>query len=861
MIWVVVCSSALGADTLVVGGLRGLDPSDPRPNYHVVMALSGGGARGLATIGILRAFEEKGIRVDAIAGTSIGGVVGGLYACGYTPDELSSIMRDVDYDDLFSNRPTRSSMFLTQRQERDRHLVSVRFRSFAPVIPKGLTAGQRLTMLLASLSLKASYQAGGDFTRFRIPFKTVTTDIISGRMVVLSNGSFADALRATMAFPLAFTGLERNRELLMDGGMVMPVPVEIVKAMHSGFSVAVNTTSPLVDKADLITPVEIANQVTTIMVADRLFDQLKQADYVIAPLDSRYMSTSFDHQDSIIAIGYRAGQTAADSIITQLKARDDASAYRIDSVVVTTPVPALADAISSRFLNKTLTKGQFTAELKTLALADNLFEISVMIIPHVDPDSASGHADPVSLRIEATPSVRANELQFLFRGNRLYSQDSLVAAMHLDDALLTPRALQRALDQVIQRYRAGNHDLANIRHVRIDQSARTVTIDIDEAIIRSVNVVQNSRTRPWFVRSYFPINPGESYSTREATRGIANIYGTDLFERVGLDLMPCDSGATVAITVQEKEYNQLRLGWHWDDHYQSEQFIEALDDNIAGIGIEFLLHAQYGLRRQSYYADLRSNRIFSTYLTGQARVHYHRQRRNVYDKGEIVEERTEERWGGALRLGQQIARLGTVSGKLSIERLRYRYDDSTPSRSFVLSSVSLESLVETFDRWPFPSGGKKHLLEIQWAEHFLGGTDRFTRLLSTIESYFQFGSFLNYHPKLSVGLSGSGLPPSEKFYLGGPNSFAGYHTNELSGDKVLLLNQELRFKLPLRFYLLARYDIGDVYVSTDDLRLRNLPHGFGVGLAFDAPVGPIELAYGRSRKQVDTYYFTAGLQF
>ena len=860
-IWLLLCSATFAGDTLVIGGLDGLDPNDLRPNYHVLMALSGGGARGLATIGILRAFEEKGIKVDAIAGASMGGVVGGLYACGYSPDELTSIMRTVDYSDLFSNQPARSSMFLTQRQERDRHLVSVRFHNFVPVIPKGLTAGQKLTSLLASLSLNAGYQAGGDFTKFRIPFKTVTTDIISGRMVVLSDGSLADALRATMAFPLAFTGLERDNELLMDGGMVMPVPVEIVKAMHDGFAVAVNTTSPLVSKNDLNTPVEIANQVTTIMVADQLADQLKLADYVIAPLNNRYNSTSFEHQDSIIASGYHTGQSAADSIIALLRAREEASVFIVDSVTVLTPQAGLADMIASRLQGKALTNNQLIAELKSLTRSNNLFEISVLRTATPSRDSAVDHATHVILRFEATPSPRTSDVRFVLRGNRLYSQAALLSAMHLDDSLLTPYSLHQALDRIVQLYRSSNHDLANIRHVQIDHSARVVTIDVDEAIIRRVDVTQNSRTRPWFVRSYFPIKSGESYSTRKASRGIANIYGTDLFERVGLDLVRLDSGAAVSITVQEKNYNQLRFGWHWYDHYQSEQFIEALDDNIAGIGIEFLLHAQYGLHRQSYYADLRSNRIFSTYLTGQTHLHYLRQLRNVYDGGTIVDRRTEERWGGTLSLGQQIARLGTVSGRLSVEQLRYRYENSSPSRSFILSSVSFESLVETFDRWPFPSSGKKHLLEIQWAEHFFGGKERFTRLLSTLESYFQFGSFVNYHPKLSIGLSGSGLPASEQFYFGGPNSFMGYRTDELAGDKMILVNQELRFRLPLRFYVLARYDIGNLYISTDELKLENLRHGFGAAIAFDAPIGPIEFSYGRSSKKIDTWYFTAGLQF
>ena len=240
---IAVTSGWTAPDTLRIGGLSGADPDLQAESYPILLALSGGGARGLASIGLLQAFEEKNIKVAAITGTSMGGIVGGLYACGHSPEELKKIIQAIDFTTLFTNTPARSSMFLTQRQERDRHLVSLRFDGLRPHIPQGLTAGQRLTSLLTSLTAKANYRANGDFTRLPIPFKTITTDIVHGRMEVMSSGSLPDAMRATMAFPLAFTGVERNGMILMDGGMVAPIPVEQVKAMCDSVSlvVAVNT--------------------------------------------------------------------------------------------------------------------------------------------------------------------------------------------------------------------------------------------------------------------------------------------------------------------------------------------------------------------------------------------------------------------------------------------------------------------------------------------------------------------------------------------------------------------------------------------------------------------------------------------
>ena len=189
--WLVLVTQcvATAPDSIVIGGMNGLDARDSVTRYSIALALSGGGARGLASIGVLRAFEENGIEVAAIAGTSIGGVVGGLYACGYTSEQLSNIVRGTDFGDLFANRPSRLSMFLTQRQERDRHLVSLRLEGLKPQIPQALTAGQQLTSILSDLTARGMYQSRGDFGQLKIPFRAVTTDIVSGRMEVLSSGS------------------------------------------------------------------------------------------------------------------------------------------------------------------------------------------------------------------------------------------------------------------------------------------------------------------------------------------------------------------------------------------------------------------------------------------------------------------------------------------------------------------------------------------------------------------------------------------------------------------------------------------------------------------------------------------------
>jgi NTE family protein len=850
--------------SIVIGGSDGLDPDDSTVTYPVVLALSGGGARGLAGAGVFKAFEEKGIRTTAIAGTSIGGIIGGLYACGFNADQLRQIIEAIDFSQLFTNEPPRATMLFTQRRERERHLLSVRFDGLRPQIPHALTGGQELTSLLARLTLLANYRAGGDFNKLKIPFKTVCTDVVSGREVVLDTGSLADAMRATMAFPLAFTGVEQGNKLLMDGGIVMPVPVSIARRM-CGIApcvVAVNTTSPLLTKSGLSTPVDIANQVTTIMSANELSAQLSQADFVITPELDGLSSTDFDLRDSIISLGRRAGLAMADTIIDSIRRLIDTTTLEIGRVSVMSGDTALSAKISARLNGQKFTEADLTFELKSLARHEHLYRLEATFDSTPSEQFARvSNSRLVHLMVHIQPAPRCADVALDIRGVTQFPADSIRAWLFSGDSLLTPTGLKRGLDSVIRRYSAIEFDLATVRQSRLDVSGRTLTIDIDEGIVRRIDVLQNRKTRDWVVRSYFPVHRDEPFSSEKAVRGMGEVFGTDLFDRVTIHVVPMDGGAAVMLTVRERQSLQVRLGWHWDNRYQSEEFLELLNDNIFGTGVEYLLHAQYGLDRQSYYGELKADRIFSTYLTAQTRAGFDRTIRTTFDLNNKPDgTREETKLGLALNVGQQIIRLGTVTAGVSVERLRYD-DRRFPVEAFTLNSVNLESEVETFDRVPFPTAGRRHYLQIRLAREYLRSDRNFTRFFSTFEAYYTLATGLTYHPVISLGLSRDGLPASERFYLGGMHSLTGLRYEGINGDKCILLNQELRYRIIPRVYVTARFDAGNVYDRLDQLKLTGLRHGVGLALALDTPIGPIEFAYGHANKDEERLYFSAGLAF
>ena len=831
--------------------------------YSVSLAISGGGARGLATIGLLKAFEEKNIGICAVAGSSMGGIIGGLYACGYSPDELTAMVDTFDFRDIFQNAPERNTMFLAQRQDKEKHLFSIRFDRFMPILPRAFTRAQKLTTLLTNLTSRASYQSDSDFDRLQIPFRAVTTDIISGKSVIFKKGSIVDALRATMAFPLAFSPVEKNGWMLMDGGVLLPIPVEVVKEINqNSFVVAINTSSKLLSKEELTNPVIIANQVTTIMTAEKMRQQLELADYKFEPPIDQFKPTSFDLRDSIINVGYRAGLIAADSIIKLLEEKNREHVFRI-TALNTNEIPAeLLSELTNEIIARRWDRINLVTKLTELFDKHNLFSLRAEFA-----ESSAEQTDlslvSYILNLRIKKSVLQSKETVKFYGNKLFSDSTLLDLINLKGGYISSAVLNKALQEIETLYHENGYDLAFVKEVNVDEISNMIEIRIDEGIIHNINVSGNEYTRDWVIRSFFPLAKGEPYSLGLGSEGLNNLYGTDLFDRVTVNLKPHRLGTIVEIGVNEKNYQQVRLGWHLDEEFDSEEFSEVINNNIFGMGMKYMLHAQYAPRRRELSFSFKADRIWSTYVSAYLKIFHKRLTRKVYDDfGDVDYARVETKDGGLIRLGQQLARLGAVTAEISIEEVEYKNETSLKTEMFGLRKLTLESVVENFDRVPFPESGSKYLIQLQFGGKFLGGDFEYSKFTSEIETFLRMEKNMNFHFKFLLGLSRSGkLPVSELFYLGGSESFLGFRKFQLSGEKMLLVSNELRFKLPQNFYFSIRHDLGEVYSFSDQIKLRNLRNGIGFNLSLNTPVGPFRLSYGRADSNEEQYYFNFGHKF
>ncbi len=281
-----------------------------RPRIGLV--LSGGGARGTAHIGVLKTLDDLRIPVDAIAGTSMGAVVGGLYASGMDGRAIERLLSTVDWEDAFRDRPTRAELAFRRKRDDEDFLVNVPigFRGRKLLIPTGLIAGQKLTQILRQATLPVA--AVTDFDQLPIPLRVVATDLESGTPAVLSSGDLTAAMRASMSAPGIFAPVERDGRLLVDGGLVKNLPIDVARTMGVDVLIVVDAGIALQNRERLGSIASVSNQALAIMVrrdADEQRSTLGSRDILLTPQLDEISSYDFRVLKRVVEAGQAAAET------------------------------------------------------------------------------------------------------------------------------------------------------------------------------------------------------------------------------------------------------------------------------------------------------------------------------------------------------------------------------------------------------------------------------------------------------------------------------------------------------------------------------------------------------------------------
>ena len=278
----------------------------PSQDLKVGIVLSGGGAKGLAHIGVLKIIDSLGVRIDYIAGTSMGAVIGSLYASGYSGKQIDSIFKKVDFDDIISDNLPRAAKTFYERENAEKYALTLPFEKFKIKLPSAISSGQNNYNLLSRLTLHVCDI--DDFSKLPIPFFCIATNIETGQAVILDKGNLAQAVTASSAFPSLFKPIFINNQILIDGGVVNNYPIDELKAKGVDIIIGVDVQDDLASRKDLTSATDILFQINNFRTINEMKLKSKKTDVYIKPNIDDFSVVSFRRGEEIVKNGEKAAQ-------------------------------------------------------------------------------------------------------------------------------------------------------------------------------------------------------------------------------------------------------------------------------------------------------------------------------------------------------------------------------------------------------------------------------------------------------------------------------------------------------------------------------------------------------------------------
>lgn len=332
-----------------------------RPKIGLV--LGGGGARGYAHVGVLKKLEEMRIPYDYITGTSMGSIVGGFLATGMESDELAQVVRDADWDDLFKDKTARQDLPFRRKADDDLGLYGPKLGigKDSNLLPKGMVSGQKVIFMFESVASQRVNTT--DFDQLPIPYRAIATDIVTGDMVVIGSGEVSMAMRASMAVPGVFDPVRRDNALLVDGGLVRNLPVDVARDLGADVIIAVDVGTKLAGKDDIDSALAIVYQMSGLLTVSNTNIQIKELgenDILISPdIGDKISSADFSKLDEAIPLGYAATEAVQDQLKKYSLSESEYRAWRqqIDNCVDGPPqVHFVSLNNQSRFSDKVISE-------------------------------------------------------------------------------------------------------------------------------------------------------------------------------------------------------------------------------------------------------------------------------------------------------------------------------------------------------------------------------------------------------------------------------------------------------------------------------------------------------------------------
>lgn len=792
---------------------------------HLSLVLSGGGARGFAHIGVLEVLDSAHIPIDLIVGTSMGAIIGGLYAAGYSAKELTKLAENTNWVDVFnlsddSHRPERSF----GKKDEKFSLLSMRFNGFfRPVLPQAISSGQRLTMLLNSLVINAPFGTEDDFLHnFRVPLVVLATDIVTGNRRLITHGDLTAAIRASATVPLRFYPLVHDSALLVDGGLLSNVPIDVAKdSAGSDIVIASNTTAELRNRSEIQSPWDVADQVITLMMREKNEAQMKRADLIMTPELEHGTPDDFEKVDLYIETGRQAARKA---------------------------LPRLGE----------------------------------LLLRSVDPPP---DADPSS---EKTVLPVLNEVRVYTNSDFGTDSLALISRDALGKAL-TNFSYKRDIESpFLALMRRHGYSLARIDSVRINSPLGRAEVFMDEGRIRDITVKGLNSVQQELVMREFTLTRGDVFRADAGEKGLRNLTATGYFSfaslellhshdwkgtqftersdttiRTGSDASVSPLATSLQITVAERATNILRLAGLADNEFGAQFSMQYANENLFGYGTELSLTGGIGGLSRYAIAQISTPGLFLSFTTLDLEIYSGFKDITVYSltpdipSGKITAHvddvvRELRDIGGRIRLGGEVGRLALLTGELRMERQK-SYSTLTQEMidpRAILTAIKIEFVIDSRDDAAYPHTGTLLKGNYEIGTGFFGGNERFTKISGLIEQTIPVSRLHTFIPKLAIGIGDRTVPRQEQFDLGGIENFYGLNAYELRGKQMVKGSITYQVAIPdaLFFptFVTFRYDLGARWTEPESIKFEAFIHGVGAQVGFKTPIGLARFAIGEN---------------
>ena len=842
----------------------------------VALVLSGGGARGLSHIGVLKVLERYNIPIDCIVGTSMGSIVGGLYCAGLKAEEIEKIALQTNWDYVLTlgEKEDRANLFLDRKYLIEKSFLYFRFKGFKPLVPSYVISGQSITESLLKIFFKAPFHYVTNYKELKPEFYSVATDLVSGQRIIFSSGNLVYSVRASSTIPLVFQPVFMDSLVLVDGGLISNIPADVARELGCDIVITVDATSPLRSPSEIQLPWNTADQIIGIMMQLSNKFQLEKSDIVLNPNLENITASDFEKAELIIKRGEEIAEEKIEEIISLLDSKSeilsDAGVQKFSNY----KLKIYGDGLPANAITPVLNKSEITDRDIVRFLYGQLSQGEYKKI-EVEVYKDSSFAEIV-IQTELNPKIKKVVIHPQSMGNfqidfSKFSDEVLGSVEVVDtcfvfypsgDIYFSEKNVYEISRKILHVFHALGYPFVKIRSVKFDSLTCEINIYLNDGYVSEVKVYGNNRTKNFVIFRDVKFGTGEILTENKLMETLRNLWVTNLFSQIRVDYRVDDS-VKVELHLQETSSQFLRIGIRIDNERGGQIFSDFRNENTFGFNDDFGLTFQGGMRNSLLKLEYKVDRLFKTILTYKLSFYYSERkiytyRRILGDGGFSLKNEGEIKFsyaGFELSAGGQFEKIGNTLLKYQVEkalaknvsRIEFREGEN------LLAKLQLSINVDSRDKIYFPNRGVYMNAYYEMSQKFLGSDVAYSKIFFSYENYNTYFKYGVLKLKFLFGLCDESTPLSQQFFIGsitGLNSFAGMREDENYGRQVILGGVEARFKNPVKIifenFISLRYDVGSAWEKFEAVRWKDLRQGIGIEIGFDTPVGALRIIAGKS---------------